>query len=769
MSMTLKRGVRIDALWNGVEVAGRPLAHGKVLAFEPDTNEPKPLWKSSDKELPWNGPDGNQVDLDAAGKALAYGHGLYTLVICDRTMNPIETWEPRFYGHAVVSARDFGAVGAGDESIEVDTAALQAAIDHSIRTGAKLFIPAGVYKLTDSLRVYRLVLSPDGPMSGRSSAGLDRRVFAPVQVEIMGERSAFGIQGNDTVLMATFADRPAVVIQGASGVTLSRLAIEGLNDYALTGDPIELLDDATFVVQGCRDGDNRLPASPDNAIHSPYAAVAIDAFCTGGPPADGGYPGHDDDYHRNGLPSNGVTLEQCSFFHFVVGVVIAPSGSSRRSEGICISDCSFEHHKVSVAVSEGTSAGVMLRNVRSFGNLFFVSTCSYGDGAPSGEAPAIRGATVGATKYLFHVNAPDPSAIVEGVSCENTLSLGFIESGYGADHPTLTLVGCTFDLVQTSPAIDTHLASNASVRFVGCTFSSSESALPIRFFNGGPLAFASCAFLNTSADTAAVPDPREVCFVGFESLEKVTFEECNVGDRSLPSQVMVIDRFHRTSRISSLNRTYVLPGSLIVAADMSGAPLRVSAEAKDLAMTSVLVTRDPRAPGEALFNAPDPSVLKPGDLVFATRPGFVPERYGTARRSRGVCGVIKSITGSTVRLGAVVRSLSEGRHDLSVKYFPRLHLPSTGSTTAGSDVITEVTNARTWSRYDRISGAGIPEGAYIVDHVQQGATRLRISKPAVATGTVRLYDADIARFTEPRGTYLRIEPPPDTRREAARR
>src|SRR6185295_11799148 len=118
-----------------------------------------------------------------------------------------------------------------------------------------------------------------------------------------------------TVLMATFADRPAIVIQGASGVTLSRLAIEGLNDYALTGDPIELLDDATFVVQGCRDGDNRQPASPENAIHSPYAAVAIDPFCTGGPPADGGYPGHDDDYHRNGLPSNGVTLEQCSFFH----------------------------------------------------------------------------------------------------------------------------------------------------------------------------------------------------------------------------------------------------------------------------------------------------------------------------------------------------------------------------------------------------------------------------------------------------------------------
>src|SRR5262249_5662937 len=158
--------------------------------------------------------------------------------------------------------------------------------------------------------------------------------------------------------------------------------------------------------------------------------------------------------------------------------------------------------------------------------------------------------------------------------------------------------------------------------------------------------------LNTAADVGwgvmHAPDPSEVCFVGFESLEKVTFEECNVGERSLPSQVMVLDRVHRTSRISSLNRTYVLPGTLIVAAYMSGTPLRVSAEAKNIAMNGVRVTRDPRSPGEATFYAPDPSVLKPGDLIFVQGAGFVPEHYGTARRSRGVCGVIKSIAGGVV-------------------------------------------------------------------------------------------------------------------------
>jgi hypothetical protein len=115
----------------------------------------------------------------------------------------------------------------------------------------------------------------------------------------------------------------------------------------------------------------------------------------------------------------------------------------------------------------------------------------------------------------------------------------------------------------------------------------------------------------------------------------------------------------------------------------------------------------------------------------------------------------------------VVKSFPEGRHDLAVKYFPRLHLPSTGTTSAGSDVIVDVTNARTWRQYDRICGPGVPEGAYIVDPVSPTTTRIRISKPATTSGNARLYDADISRFSEPRGTFLRIEPPPPTTRRTA--
>src|SRR5262249_43950102 len=153
-----------------------------------------------------------------------------------------------------------------------------------------------------------------------------------------------------------------------------------------------------FVAALCRDGDNRRPAAPDNAVHSPYAAVVVDPYGAGGPPPDGGYPRHEGDYHRNGLFSPSAMLGQCAFARFVVGVLVAPSGAKQHAGTVTVSDCTFERHKVAVAVCSGTSEAVVLRNVRSTGSLFFVSTCSYGDGAPSAEAPSIRGAVVRAAK-----------------------------------------------------------------------------------------------------------------------------------------------------------------------------------------------------------------------------------------------------------------------------------------------------------------------------------------------------------------------------------
>ena len=287
-----------------------------------------------------------------------------------------------------------------------------------------------------------------------------------------------------------------------------------------------------------------------------------------------------------------------------------------------------------------------------------------------------------ATKHLFFVNAPDDAAIVEGLSCGSTLGLGFIESAYGADLPTLTFVGCTFDL-QADLARDRRpprLERERALRRLHVLQHRPRRPHPL--LQRGPARVRVVRVPQRRASTRAgarlTPDPSEVCFVGFESLEKVTFEECNVGERSLPSQVMVLDRVHRTSRISSLNRTYVLPGTLIVASDMSNAPLRVSAEARDIALPASRSPAIRARPARPPSTRRTPRSSSPAISSSSQGAGFVPEHYGPARRSRGVCGVIKSVAGGVVRLASVVQSLSDGKLDLAVKYFPRLHLPSTG-------------------------------------------------------------------------------------------
>jgi hypothetical protein len=157
MPIKLKRGVSIEPLARGVTAFGAPLARGKVVAYRPGTTTPTPLWKTIDKSVPWGGPWGNVVELDAQGRAEAYGDGLYKLEVSDEGGAIVATWEPLFFGFAVVNARDFGAVGAGDASIDRDTDALQEAIDSCIATGGRLFIPAGTYKLTRPLSIHRLV------------------------------------------------------------------------------------------------------------------------------------------------------------------------------------------------------------------------------------------------------------------------------------------------------------------------------------------------------------------------------------------------------------------------------------------------------------------------------------------------------------------------------------------------------------------------------------------------------------------------------------
>ena len=56
--------------------------------------------------------------------------------------------------------------------------------------------------------------------------------------------------------------------------------------------------------------------------------------------------------------------------------------------------------------------------------------------------------------------------MIEGLSCDTTLGMGFIRSSGPPSSRSLTFVGCTFDFAETERSIDAHLLSVANVRLV---------------------------------------------------------------------------------------------------------------------------------------------------------------------------------------------------------------------------------------------------------------------------------------------------------------
>src|SRR5262249_27258179 len=146
----------------------------------------------------------------------------------------VETWDHLFFAHEVVNAKDFGARGDGDiNNINTghdDTAALQAALDYCMSIGAKLFIPAGVYRLTDTLQINRVAYSP-----GKGIGIPDRLTADPAITEfafggvcVEGEKKSVG--ATDSVLFMTQNDRPVMAIQAGRGGLICRLGFVGQNN-----------------------------------------------------------------------------------------------------------------------------------------------------------------------------------------------------------------------------------------------------------------------------------------------------------------------------------------------------------------------------------------------------------------------------------------------------------------------------------------------------------------------------------------------------------
>jgi hypothetical protein len=148
------------------------------------------------------------------------------------------------------------------------------------------------------------------------------------------------------------------------------------------------------------------------------------------------------------------------------------------------------------------------------------------------------------------------------------------------------------------------------------------------------------------------------------------------------------------------------------------------------------------AAGTATFTAPDASIHRAGDLIYALGPVDIENYDGTVTLSTGwIClGICTDVTGTTVTISGWPQSLADGDYHLYLSGWARFHQASVGDTHSNTTV-DNVTNIAAWAIGNRIKGAGIPAGAYIANIV---GTTITLSKAATATAAgVRLYDADV--------------------------
>jgi hypothetical protein len=646
-----------------------------------------------------------------------------------------------------LNVRDFGAFGDGATD---DTKAIQDAINYLLEhpnTNRQLYFPGGTYKITNSLFILKIVNTPP-----------NQPHYDFVGLEICGGKPSSNLLGQGTILAPTFNDKPALVLQSVQGVTIKDIAIRGKNDYSQSlkaSDNFKvLLDDSTFVVNGCRD--NR---------YSPYAGICIDPYFPSVPDTER-YPGQSSYYIISGGTSSSITIEGCLINGFVTGIVLAPNGATNHAAKVLIKDCTFEFNKVSVAICQASSDHVILQNIASFGNHFFVSTLDYG--SKLGTAPFINGANVSATKYLFHMGTTYGLTSIISLYAKNTLSMGYISPSYSSVNMPATFVGCQFEFMDTHPAIDTHLWSFAPINFIGCVFSTNSRKSPLRFFNSNFFKFSSCFFLNHTVGGLDENDKNQTHYgeelsLGFSAPIGVKMENTIVRDLTFGSIIATLDSCYNSPKIAFLNGYSMPNGSQILADDLNATQLVTSSQIKEIHIGNVNLTAD--GLGNATFTVSNPGVLKRGDLLsYHALPfqdaGFVGEHYpgDYPYQNPGVIGQIAKIDGSTVTLEWVAKSVNSGTTDVSVKYIPRFHEETKGDVTECNEIINgevrkcngiikNVSKASAWRKGDRISGDGIPKGAYITE-IDFSQSFFVISVSAIKTTTqVRLYDADIYKFS----------------------
>lgn len=618
-----------------------------------------------------------------------------------------------------INVRWFGASPSLPNNAPYIQAAIKVAIANQDFWPPNVYIPGGSYTCT-----HAIILKRNNP-SDITAQGFS--------VKIRGEDGfpygiGYPLGIGHTRLNFTHNDTFGFGIVHGKGVRFESMYITGRNwvNFATARDAF-LATDSAYIVNGCR-----------NNSKSPYAGFCIDPFtASANVPDIDKYPGMSEYYPASwtGGGSTDISFRDVRVEGFACNWCLSPNGRTQNCEIIELDKCRGERCYANIAIGQLQSRSVVVRDFTCWGNtLYWIDGSSYGQGG--GQLPNIYGGNfAGAVKYLFNSGATVSSVAVNGLFCETIYSLGRVAS------ETTSFFGCIFKfsppIANSFTTAMTTIFSTRKVNFFGCTLIHSANlpdTKPLVFFVRD-LHFYGCSF-----DCPPINMNDDLCHHSGSTFR-------HFGDGVNGNNFENGGVLHHVPYIN-MNRYYVAPGQQFVFPDGGNYGRVVTNRASktyktenvegttvDLVVNSVDQT--------ATFTSVNPQRWQltnrnavPVMIYKLTKDEWNNNVYPVA--------YVKSVVGNVVTLHGVPWQLISGRYLIQPMLPYRLHEPSIGTITNGSNLITNIRSfsplSAVWQIGDNISGTGIPAGSYVVARDLVART-ITLNQNCVANATIDLFDA----------------------------
>ena len=250
---------------------------------------------------------------------------------------------------------DFGAIG---DDLTDDTAAIQAAINHSIYTTGLTGAPTGG----------KVIIGPKAYRHTGLHLGYGT-TYSCVHLEGHGYKYAGTVAGGSCLRYVGTGNNPALSVQGARGSSIRGISIQGAyynfvnnNNYVAMG-----LDPTADDTVAANWHDPSGHANQDSR-YCPFAAVTIDAY-SGTRPAtsypDVNYPSFLGAVAQYGKSfSSDVTIEDCEIRGFPTAIAVQPSDADGNGDFTTLRRLNITYCKWGVSIGNTQSRNVAISDVK---------------------------------------------------------------------------------------------------------------------------------------------------------------------------------------------------------------------------------------------------------------------------------------------------------------------------------------------------------------------------------------------------------------------